>query len=124
MLMKIKSKIIILTVLLAGSLMITPALASTTQAGYQTKSLSKNLETITIEFIDCTGVLPVKKEITLSKTEWKSVTEELKNKTKKQIMKYSDHYKIEYQSVSPLTIPSSAHSVPYRSLWKMKMAPP
>jgi hypothetical protein len=76
--MKIKSKIIILSVLLIGSMMITPALASTTQAEYQTRSLTKNPETITVEFIDCTGVIPVKKEITLSKTEWKSITEELK----------------------------------------------
>jgi hypothetical protein len=76
--MKIKSKIIILSVLLIGSMMITPALASTTQAEYQTRSFIKNPETITVEFIDCTGVIPVKKEITLSKTEWKSITEELK----------------------------------------------
>lgn len=76
--MKIKSKIIILSVLLIGSMMITPALASTTQAEHQTRSLTKNPETITIEFIDCTGVIPAKKEITLSKTEWKSITEELK----------------------------------------------
>jgi hypothetical protein len=76
--MKIKSKIIILSVLLIGSIMITPALASTTQTEYQTRSLTKNPETITVEFIDCTGVIPVKKEITLSKTEWKSITEDLR----------------------------------------------
>ncbi len=76
--MKIKNKIIILSVLLIGSLMITPALASTTQAEYQTKSFSKNLETVTVDFIDCTGIIPVKKELTFSKAEWKSITEELK----------------------------------------------
>jgi hypothetical protein len=79
--MKIKNKIIILSVLLIGSMMITPALASTTPAEYQTRSLTKNPETITLEFIDCTGVIPLKKEITLSKTEWKSITEELKTIT-------------------------------------------
>ncbi len=61
--MKTKSKIIFFaTVLLVGILMITPALASTTQAGYQTKLLTKNIETITIDFIDVTGAIPIKKK--------------------------------------------------------------
>jgi hypothetical protein len=77
--MKIKSGIIILTVLLVGSLMLTPALGSTTQAGYQTKSLTKNLETVTVDFIDCTGAIPVKKEITMSKAEWNIITDELQS---------------------------------------------
>jgi hypothetical protein len=75
--MKTKSKIIFLTVLLVGILMITPALGSTTQAGYQTKSLTKNIETITIDFIDVTGAIPIKKEITMSKVEWDAITHEL-----------------------------------------------
>jgi hypothetical protein len=75
--MKIKSKIIILTVLLVGSLMITPVLASTTQVGYQTKPLGKNLKTITVDFIDVTGAIPIKKEITMSKVEWETITHEL-----------------------------------------------
>jgi len=79
--MKIKSKIIILSVLLVGSLMITPILASTTQAGCQNKSLSKNLETVTVDFIDCTGMIPFKKEITLSKAEWMSITKELQTRS-------------------------------------------
>ncbi len=58
--------------------MITPALASTTQAGYQTKSLTKNIETITIDFIDVTGAIPIKKEITMSKVEWDTITHELR----------------------------------------------
>jgi len=57
--------------------MITPVLASTTQAGYQTKSESKNLETITVDFIDVTGAIPIKKEITMSKVEWYAITQEL-----------------------------------------------
>lgn len=80
--MKIKSKIIILSVLLIGSLMITPALASTTQAEYQTKSFCKNLETVTVDFIDCTGIIPVKKEITFSKTEWSFLTQDLQKAAK------------------------------------------
>jgi len=47
------------------------------QAGYHTQSLHKTIGTITVDFIDCTGIVPVKKEITLSKEEWKSITEEL-----------------------------------------------
>jgi len=75
--MKIKNKIIFLSVLLVGSLMITPVLASTAQAGNHTKSINKNLDSITVEFIDCTGIVPVKRDITLSKTEWSSMSEEL-----------------------------------------------
>ncbi len=75
--MKTKNKIIILTVLLIGSLMITPALASTTQAEYQTKLVRKNSETITVEFIDVTGAIPVKKEITMTRVEWNTITNEL-----------------------------------------------
>lgn len=59
--------------------MLTPALGSTTQAGYQTKSLTKNLETVTVDFIDCTGAIPVKKEITMSKAEWNIITDELQS---------------------------------------------
>ena len=59
--------------------MVTPALGSTTQAGYQTKSLTKNLETVTVDFIDCTGAIPVKKEITMSKAEWNIITDELQS---------------------------------------------
>ncbi|HWR27984.1 MAG TPA: hypothetical protein VN377_06070, partial [Candidatus Thermoplasmatota archaeon] len=70
-------KIIILTVLLIGSLMITPALASTTQAEYQTKLVRKNSETITVEFIDVTGAIPVKKEITMTRAEWNTINNEL-----------------------------------------------
>jgi hypothetical protein len=80
--MKTESKIIILSVLLIGSLLVTPILASTTQAEYQTKSINKNIDKITLEFIDCTGVVPVKKQVTLSKTEWKTITEELQTKAK------------------------------------------
>ncbi len=80
--MKTRNKLIFLVVLLAGSLLITPALASTTQAGYQTQSLHKTIGTITVDFIDCTGVIPIKKEITLSKEEWKSISDELQTISK------------------------------------------
>jgi len=77
--MKIKSKILFLSVLLVGSLIVTPAFASTIQAESQTRMLSTNLDTVTLEFIDCTGFVPVKKEITLPTSEWKLISEELQN---------------------------------------------
>ncbi len=77
--MKIKSKILFLSVLLVGSLMVTPAFASTMQAGYHTRSMGKNVDSVTLEFIDCTGTVPIKKEITLPKSEWKLISEELQN---------------------------------------------
>jgi hypothetical protein len=75
--MKLERKIIILSVLLLSSMMITPALASTTQAEFQTHVHNQNLDTTTIEIIDCTGGTPIKKQITLSKTELKTITTEL-----------------------------------------------
>jgi hypothetical protein len=75
--MKLERKIIILSVLLLSSMMITPALASTTQAEFQTHVHNQNLDTTTIEIIDCTGRTPIKKQITLSKTELKTITTEL-----------------------------------------------
>jgi hypothetical protein len=75
--MKLRGGIIGLAVLLVAGLLITPVLGSTNQAGYQIKSSHKNLDTITIDFVDCTGTIPVKKEITLSKAEWKSISTEL-----------------------------------------------
>lgn len=77
--MKIKSKILILSVLMLGSLMVTPAFASTIRAESQTSLTSKNLDTVTLEFIDCTGIVPIKKDITLPMSEWKLISEELQN---------------------------------------------
>lgn len=79
--MKIERKIIFLSVLLVGILLIPPALSSTTQATYPIKSLNKNLDYITVDFIDYTGVTPVKKEITLSKAEWMSITKEIQTRS-------------------------------------------
>lgn len=75
--MKIKNKILFLSVLLVGSLMVTPTLASTIQADVNTNSMSNRLDTITIDFNDCTAVVPVKKEITLSQSEWNEILDEL-----------------------------------------------
>jgi hypothetical protein len=77
--MKLERKIIILSVLLFSSMMITPALASTTQAEYKISKNNRTLDTTTIEFIDCTGKIPIKKQITLSKTEFNTITTELQS---------------------------------------------
>jgi hypothetical protein len=63
--------------LVVGSLMITPALGSMYQAGHPIEITSKNQDVITVDFVDCTGITPVKKEITLPKTEWTSINTEL-----------------------------------------------
>lgn len=57
--------------------MITPALGSMYPAGHSVNITSKNPELITVDFIDCTGAIPVKKEITMPKTEWISMNNEL-----------------------------------------------
>ena len=75
--MKIKNKILFLSVLLVGSLMVTPTLASTTHAGVNTNSMNNCLDTVTIDFIDCTAVVPVKKEVTLLRSEWNEILDEL-----------------------------------------------
>jgi hypothetical protein len=75
--MKIKSKILFLSVLLVGSLIVTPTLASTTHAGVYTRSMSNNLDTVTIDFIDCTAVVPLKKELTMPRSEWNEILDEL-----------------------------------------------
>ena len=79
--MKTERKIIFLSVLLVGILLIPPALSSTTKATNPIKSLNKNLDFITVDFIDYTGVNPVKKEIALSKAEWMSITKELQTRS-------------------------------------------
>jgi hypothetical protein len=55
--------------LLVGGLFITPALGSMYQAGHSINITSKNPELMTVDFVDCTGEISVKKEITMSKTE-------------------------------------------------------
>jgi len=70
-------KIFYLAMLLVGSLMITPALGSIYQADHPIKITSKNPELITVAFVDCTSAIAVKKEITMLKTEWMSMNNEL-----------------------------------------------
>jgi hypothetical protein len=70
-------KIFYLAMLLVGSLMITPALGSMYQADHPMKITSKNPELITVDFVDCTSTIPVKKQIAMPKKEWISMNNEL-----------------------------------------------
>jgi hypothetical protein len=76
--MKNMGKIMCLTVLLIAGLLVTPAIGSMSNAGHRNiASQVVNTESITLDFIDSTGAVPVKKEITLSKAEWSSICNEL-----------------------------------------------
>lgn len=80
--MKLRGGIFYLIVLLVAGLMITPVLGSTNQAANLIKPQIKNTDTITVEFVDFTGPMPVKKEVTILKTEWMTITSELHKITK------------------------------------------
>lgn len=75
--MKMRGEIFYLTVLLVAGLIITPALGSTHQAELEIKSQTRNPETITLDFIDCTSTTIVKKEVMMTRTEWQTLTNEL-----------------------------------------------
>ena len=74
--MKHKSGIFYLVMFLVAGLLITPALGSIYQAGYQ-KTSTENLENLTIDFVDCTGFVPVKKQVSMSPTQYNELVTEL-----------------------------------------------
>jgi hypothetical protein len=80
--MKLRGGIICLTVLLVAGFLITPALGSANKASYMTTMIDANNTSVTLEFVDCTGITPLKKEVTLSKAEWTSIRTELQTATK------------------------------------------
>jgi hypothetical protein len=76
--MKYGGKIVYLIVLLVAGLMVTPALGSMQKASHRiTASQYTSIGTVTLDFVDCTGAVPVKKEITIPKTEWIAIRNEL-----------------------------------------------
>jgi hypothetical protein len=75
--MKIRGKIAYLTILLVAGLLATPAIGSMNKAGYCVTKTTTNSEDVTLIFMDCTGAVPIKKEVTMSKTEWISMRNEL-----------------------------------------------
>jgi hypothetical protein len=75
--MKFGGKIVIIITLLVAGLMVTPVLGSLNKAGHLITLPNKNIESVTLDFMDCTGTFPVKKEVTMSKAEWNSISNEL-----------------------------------------------
>jgi len=78
-----KGGIICIVMLLFVGLTITPAMGSILKADTtkNTKIFSKSLETeklVIIDFIDCTGIIPVKKIVELPEVEWKELCNKLK----------------------------------------------
>ena len=78
--MKYRGKIICLIVLLVAGLMVTPALGSIQKAGHRIiTSQYTNIGTVTLDFVDCTGAVPIKKEITIPRAEWIIIQNELQS---------------------------------------------
>lgn len=78
--MKYKTNLVYCTVFLIALLMITPAMGSMNKATQNTLITTHltSEEYVTIDFIDSTNLLPIKKEITISKTEWYTIRKELR----------------------------------------------
>jgi hypothetical protein len=76
--MKIRGEIVILTVLLVAGLTVTPALGSMSNARQRViTTANANPEEVTLVFVDCTNAVPIKKEVTIPRTEWISIRNEL-----------------------------------------------
>ena len=75
--MKNRGVIVCLTVLLIAGLLVTPAIGSTQKASPQQITQKNNLGMVTLNFFDCTGAVPIKKEITIPRAEWIAIRNEL-----------------------------------------------
>lgn len=74
---------ICIIMLLCAGLTITPAMGGILKADFTKETtmhcyLAELEEQVTIDFFDCTGATPVKKEIKLSKSEWNALRNELR----------------------------------------------
>jgi hypothetical protein len=78
--MKQRNKVIYVTMLLTICMAVTPAMGSMIKADHKTLvPIQTNAEKlVTIEFVDCTNAVPIKKEITMPKAEWISIQNELR----------------------------------------------
>jgi hypothetical protein len=63
-----------------SSATITPAMGSMIKADHQTTVQVQNSTSkyVTVDFIDCTNVVPIRKEVTMPKTEWISLQNDLR----------------------------------------------
>jgi len=78
--MKQRNKAIYVTMLLTMCMAVTPAMGSMMKAEHKTiiPIQTSAGELVTIEFIDCTNAVPMKKEITMPRSEWISIQSELR----------------------------------------------
>jgi hypothetical protein len=79
--MKQRNKIICIVMLFSICLAtISPVMGSTTKADQQTTISLQNTSSpyVTIEFVDSTNIIPIRKEITMLRTEWTSLRNELR----------------------------------------------
>jgi hypothetical protein len=79
--MKQRNKIICIVMLLIISLATTtPVMGSMKKADYQTiiSLQTSSPQYVTIEFVDCTNIIPIQKEVTMLKTEWISLKTDLR----------------------------------------------
>jgi len=58
----------------------TPVMGSTTKANHQTPIPLQTIspQYVTIDFVDCTNIVPARKEVTMLKTEWMSLRNDLR----------------------------------------------
>jgi len=79
--MKTKGGVICIALLLIGLLTISPAIGSTLKANNSTQQIhlfGTHNDLVTIDIIFCTGGFPIQKEITIPRSEWDNLRNELK----------------------------------------------
>jgi len=79
--MKQSNKIICITMLVIISLAtITPAMGSMIKADHQTivPLQTSSPQYVTIEFVDCTNIVPIRKEVTMPRAEWLSLQNDIR----------------------------------------------
>jgi hypothetical protein len=78
--MKQRNKLIYATVLLSLCMAITPAMGSMVNANSKPAATVRlaSSDLVTIEFADCTNIVPIVKEVTMPRSEWNSVRQELR----------------------------------------------
>jgi len=66
--------------LIIGLATITPAMGSMIKADHQTvvSLQTSSSQYVTIDFVDCTNIIPIRKEVTMLKTEWMSLKTDLR----------------------------------------------
>jgi len=79
--MKQRNKIIVITMLLViGLATITPAMGNMIKADHQTivPLQTNSSKYVSIDFVDCTNIVPIRKEVTMPQAEWMSLQNDLR----------------------------------------------